>query len=194
MKLSWSWDKTLLRQKKPMTTNTLVEVKFFCFRLFAIKTWWLEKDLFSYGKDAQNNLTLVGHYTQMVWAATHKVGCGINECQMKQNGRMVTYFTYICNYCPMWEWSLKVFLTNNYSSGTHFWFTVATFLNVSASHTNLEPHVHPAEAIAELLKGRRLSPEWKTAIKCNGKAIKITSCWRHCKNNTLLVSWSPIIP
>ena len=46
----------------------------FNFRLFAIKTWWLEKDFFHYGKHTHNNLTLVGHYTQMVWAATHRYG------------------------------------------------------------------------------------------------------------------------
>ena len=70
------------------------------FRLFAIKTWWLEKDLFHYGRN-DNNLTLVGHYTQMVWAATHRVGCGLNACIMHQNGKRIPYYTYICNYCPM---------------------------------------------------------------------------------------------
>ena len=70
-------------------------------RLFAIKTWWLEKDHFKYGTHAYNNLTAVGHYTQLVWAATHRVGCGLNTCEMRQNGKVVPYFTYICNYCPM---------------------------------------------------------------------------------------------
>ena len=59
---------------------------------------WLEKDLFSYGLSS-NDLTAVGHYTQLVWAATHKVGCGINVCPI--NGGQKHYYTYICNYCPM---------------------------------------------------------------------------------------------
>ena len=70
-------------------------------RLFAIKTWWLEKEHFKYGSHVYNNLTAVGHYTQLVWAATHRVGCGLNTCEMRQNGKVVPYFTYICNYCPM---------------------------------------------------------------------------------------------
>ena len=71
-------------------------------RLFAIKTWWLEKEHFKYGAHAYNNLTAVGHYTQLVWAATHRVGCGLNTCKMRQNGKVLPYYTYICNYCPMW--------------------------------------------------------------------------------------------
>ncbi len=70
-------------------------------RLFAIKTWWLERKDHTFGDNVFNNLTLVGHYTQLVWAATHKVGCGMNSCTMQQNGRSIPYFTYICNYCPM---------------------------------------------------------------------------------------------
>ena len=55
-----------------------------------------------------NNLTAVGHYTQMVWAATHRVGCAINKCHLPstispkgRKGKGMTYYTYICNYCPM---------------------------------------------------------------------------------------------
>ena len=65
----------------------------------------------------QNNLTAVGHYTQMVWAATHRVGCAINKCYLpskaasnQNHSKGMTYYTYICNYCPMWECSKKYFL------------------------------------------------------------------------------------
>ncbi len=43
-----------------------------------------------------------------VWAATHKVGCGIEECEMdrldskgRKTGKKRKYFLYVCNYCPM---------------------------------------------------------------------------------------------
>lgn len=68
---------------------------------FAIETWWLEKDDFIYGK--MNNLTLVGHYTQMVWATTHEVGCGIAKCYHHGNykySKAKLYYNYVCNYCP----------------------------------------------------------------------------------------------
>lgn len=42
----------------------------------------------------------MGHYTQMVWASTHEIGCGLSKCSLKLTGK--TFYNYICNYCPMW--------------------------------------------------------------------------------------------
>ncbi|KAH1013501.1 hypothetical protein HUJ04_002485 [Dendroctonus ponderosae] len=76
-------------------------------KLFAIETWWLEKDAFKFG--GKNNMTLVGHYTQMVWATTHEVGCGLSKCYRilydkngkEIDGRKRVFYNYICNYCPI---------------------------------------------------------------------------------------------
>lgn len=70
------------------------------FRRFAIETWYLEKKDFKYGQKG-NDLHVIGHYTQMVWATTHFVGCAINECHRFGNNSSRTYFVYVCNYCPM---------------------------------------------------------------------------------------------
>lgn len=69
-------------------------------RLFAIKTWWLEKDNFTFGS-ANNDLLVIGHYTQMVWATTHEVGCGFNKCDKIGDIPVKRYYSYVCNYCPM---------------------------------------------------------------------------------------------
>jgi hypothetical protein len=74
--------------------------KYFQFiRYFAIKTWFLERHDFTYGS-SQNNLYMVGHYTQLVWATTHKVGCGFQKCE-RGGLKGKTYYNYVCNYCPM---------------------------------------------------------------------------------------------
>ncbi|CAH1183520.1 unnamed protein product [Phaedon cochleariae] len=70
---------------------------------FAVNTWWLEKDLFKFGKP-NNNLTIIGHYTQMVWASTHEIGCGIAKCLHHGNylyTKAKVYYNYVCNYCPI---------------------------------------------------------------------------------------------
>ena len=47
----------------------------------------------------------IGHYTQLVWDATHRVGCGVERCHMAAaeggRGALREYFLYVCNYCPM---------------------------------------------------------------------------------------------
>ncbi|KAL7304087.1 cysteine-rich secretory protein 2-like [Trichogramma pretiosum] len=67
---------------------------------FAIKTWFSEESLFKYGSQEHNELGKVGHYTQMVWATSHHVGCGWAECDGKRGPRGIPYFSYVCNYCP----------------------------------------------------------------------------------------------
>lgn len=69
-------------------------------RFFAIKTWFSEERLFKYGSDKQNDLSKVGHYTQMVWATSHTVGCGWAACNGTRGPKGYPYFTYVCNYCP----------------------------------------------------------------------------------------------
>ncbi|XP_011505879.1 PREDICTED: cysteine-rich secretory protein 2-like [Ceratosolen solmsi marchali] len=68
---------------------------------FAIKTWFSEERLFSYGATPEHNeLNKIGHYTQMVWATSHLVGCGWAQCDGKNGPRGIPYFSYVCNYCP----------------------------------------------------------------------------------------------
>ncbi|BES88649.1 Crisp [Nesidiocoris tenuis] len=65
--------------------------------LFALRTWYLEKDTFSYGSHNVSSKEH-GHFLQMVWATSHKVGCGLAHC-LHTSGK--PYYTYVCNYCPI---------------------------------------------------------------------------------------------
>ncbi|CAG0880032.1 unnamed protein product [Cyprideis torosa] len=95
---------------------------------FAVKMWFMEKEEFKHGSP-KNNIFLVGHYTQMVWATSHKVGCGMHFCPATSNPssnssikadinlkKRPPYFTYVCNYCPIGNYIHK--LGEPYRAGT----------------------------------------------------------------------------
>ncbi|XP_050721126.1 cysteine-rich secretory protein 2-like [Eriocheir sinensis] len=63
---------------------------------FAVKTWWLEKDHFTF--NGANDLKVVGHYTQLVWHSSHQLGCGLAHCA---HAKPRPFFNYVCNYCPI---------------------------------------------------------------------------------------------
>ncbi|KPI93767.1 Cysteine-rich secretory protein DIS2 [Papilio xuthus] len=73
---------------------------------FALKTWFLEYKNFTYGEPIKD-LKAVGHYTQMVWATSHKVGCGLAHCT---GGPWGKFYNYVCHYCP----------GGNFDTITHF--------------------------------------------------------------------------
>ncbi|XP_006524099.1 cysteine-rich secretory protein 2 isoform X1 [Mus musculus] len=61
-----------------------------------IQSWYNENEDFVYGVGAKPN-SAVGHYTQLVWYSSFKIGCGIAYCPNQDN---LKYF-YVCHYCPM---------------------------------------------------------------------------------------------
>ncbi|KAL4224527.1 Cysteine-rich secretory protein 2 [Mactra antiquata] len=56
-----------------------------------VKLWYDEYKKYTYGSK-KYNLYDIGHYTQVVWATTALVGCGVNKCGN-------TYY-YVYNYGP----------------------------------------------------------------------------------------------
>lgn len=58
----------------------------------AAKRWESERKLYSGGVISEKNAMRIGHYTQMVWRDTGKLGCGEAIC----NGTLLV----ACNYDP----------------------------------------------------------------------------------------------
>jgi len=57
--------------------------------------WWDEYKIYTFGKsyiDHSREGKMIGHYTQMAWADTYKIGCGQATC----NGLNIV----VCNYAP----------------------------------------------------------------------------------------------
>ncbi|XP_033991392.1 cysteine-rich venom protein TEL1-like [Trematomus bernacchii] len=66
----------------------------------AIQDWYDEVQNWRYG--VGSNGRVVGHYTQVVWYRSNKVGCGVAYCPNSQ----YKYF-YVCQYCPPQPLSLR---------------------------------------------------------------------------------------
>jgi hypothetical protein len=60
----------------------------------AFSIWMLEEPFYDYPTNTCTQGTC-GHYTQIVWANTQYVGCGIFDCEALQFGN-----TVVCNYGP----------------------------------------------------------------------------------------------
>ncbi|XP_012937597.1 serotriflin [Aplysia californica] len=60
-----------------------------------INGWYIEHKDYTYGEKtgpAEFARALIGHYTQLAWARTYKIGCGAADC----DGRSF----FVCNYGP----------------------------------------------------------------------------------------------
>uniref|UniRef100_A0A667GGH3 Cysteine rich secretory protein 1 n=1 Tax=Lynx canadensis TaxID=61383 RepID=A0A667GGH3_LYNCA len=61
-----------------------------------IEIWYNESKYFKYGEwTSMDNGITIEHYTQVVWATSYLIGCGISSCPK----RMSTQYLYVCHYC-----------------------------------------------------------------------------------------------
>ncbi|XP_038155704.1 GLIPR1-like protein 1 [Cyprinodon tularosa] len=69
----------------------------------ALRSWVNEKQFYSY--EANSCKGMCGHYTQVVWANSYKVGCAVQLCPngiKNFDGREGAIF--VCNYAPSGNW------------------------------------------------------------------------------------------
>ncbi|KAF3421052.1 hypothetical protein E2986_13763 [Frieseomelitta varia] len=62
--------------------------------------WYMEYKDYKFGDDEGNDLHEIGHYTQIAWATTHLVGCGVSHCTGGKGPLGKDFFMYVCNYAP----------------------------------------------------------------------------------------------
>nr|XP_058932553.1 cysteine-rich secretory protein 1 [Kogia breviceps] len=59
-----------------------------------IRIWYSESKYFKYGEwTSTDDDMMIEHYTQVVWATSYLIGCGISSC------RKGIQYLYICHYC-----------------------------------------------------------------------------------------------
>ncbi|XP_006149163.1 serotriflin [Tupaia chinensis] len=62
---------------------------------YAIQSLYNEVTDFRYGSGDTRPNVKTGHYTQLVWATSHQLGCALAHCPNKR-----LKFYYVCQYCP----------------------------------------------------------------------------------------------
>ncbi|NXT84325.1 CRIS protein, partial [Zapornia atra] len=60
-----------------------------------VQAWYNEEKNFEYGTGAKPKGAVIGHYTQVVWHNSDKIGCAVSYCP----NSVYKYF-YVCQYCP----------------------------------------------------------------------------------------------
>ncbi|KAF8568209.1 hypothetical protein P879_04893 [Paragonimus westermani] len=63
----------------------------------AVRLWFEEHNYYNYWTNECRRGKVCGHYTQLIWANTLKVGCGIKKCR---KSRMPFGYSVVCNYGP----------------------------------------------------------------------------------------------
>ncbi|XP_067856098.1 glioma pathogenesis-related protein 1 [Heptranchias perlo] len=68
----------------------------------AIKRWYDEVVDYDYSTTSCKPNKVCGHYTQLVWAATYKVGCSVSDCPkgIKGSGLKGPGVIFVCDYAP----------------------------------------------------------------------------------------------
>ncbi|XP_039078846.1 cysteine-rich secretory protein 3-like [Hyaena hyaena] len=70
----------------------------------AIQAWYDEYNDFIHGKGPKTPGAVVGHYTQVVWYSSYRIGCGVAYCP----GQVYLKYYYVCQYCPAGNYRDKI--------------------------------------------------------------------------------------
>ncbi|XP_057555365.1 cysteine-rich secretory protein 3-like [Hippopotamus amphibius kiboko] len=62
----------------------------------ATQSWYDEVRDFTFAVGPNSPQAVVGHYTQLVWYSSYRIGCAVAYCPNQPN---LKYF-YVCQYCP----------------------------------------------------------------------------------------------
>lgn len=66
----------------------------------AIQAWYNEISFFNYNQLTCQSGKACGHYTQVVWANSYKIGCSLSKCENTASTTWRKSIKLICNYGP----------------------------------------------------------------------------------------------
>ncbi|XP_036095404.1 peptidase inhibitor 16 isoform X1 [Rousettus aegyptiacus] len=66
----------------------------------AVEEWYLEREHYNLSTATCDPGQMCGHYTQVVWAKTERIGCGAHFCEKLQGVEETNIHLLVCNYEP----------------------------------------------------------------------------------------------
>ncbi|CAL8279327.1 unnamed protein product [Boreogadus saida] len=66
----------------------------------ALEQWFMEHLNYNYNNNSCQEDKMCGHYTQMVWADSHRVGCELYSCDVMHGLEIGPSQFLVCNYYP----------------------------------------------------------------------------------------------
>ncbi|KAK2160995.1 hypothetical protein NP493_1614g00018 [Ridgeia piscesae] len=108
-----------------------------------LKAWWNENEFYSHDSNSCESGKVCGHYTQMAWAKSTKVGCGY-ALNCPTRGYTNTFYL-VCNYSPPGNWVGQKPYTAKPSVGS----VVTTFGGTAKGAKCLFPFEYEGESHSE---------------------------------------------
>ncbi|XP_039560168.1 glioma pathogenesis-related protein 1-like [Passer montanus] len=75
----------------------------------ALSSWFNEVEFYDY--DTNRCSRVCGHYTQVVWATSYKVGCAVHFCPTVQYISIRNAAHFVCNYGPPGNYPVRPYKT-----------------------------------------------------------------------------------
>ncbi|XP_054845002.1 glioma pathogenesis-related protein 1-like [Eublepharis macularius] len=75
----------------------------------ALVSWYNEIRYYNYA--TQKCSHVCGHYTQMVWATSYKIGCAVHFCQKVHGFSLPNAAHFICNYGPSGNYPTRPYMS-----------------------------------------------------------------------------------
>ncbi|XP_076109171.1 peptidase inhibitor 16-like [Mytilus galloprovincialis] len=85
----------------------------------SVNSWFNEVRFYNYNYNCYSDTCFkkVGHYTQLVWAKTSLLGCGIRKCNKVIGTVMSNAYLVVCNYSPAGNIMKNKILNKPYTKG-----------------------------------------------------------------------------
>ncbi|XP_046352475.1 GLIPR1-like protein 1 [Haliotis rufescens] len=90
-------NRTIASSTSPIGENLSIKAPSYN-EVSSVTSWYNEVSDYTYSSNTCS--ATCGHYTQVIWASSYKIGCGIKFCSTIEGSTITNGYVVICNYLP----------------------------------------------------------------------------------------------